>query len=201
MLQHRKEKHHSQEYDKPENDEIFHGVAIGSAFVFTCLAGLGEDEGLVGVAECLGEHHHHDGYLHVGPIDAHHRTCLRLVARKEIGDKELPHVLAQNAGDSEDQQWPAIAEHPAQQRRGEGVASSGQLGEEAKEHDGGGYDVGKEDPSDAESRPAKQGVKPADRSRTMPLQDGAEKEEEEVEAYVEPDVEEFDSGEGPGFFL
>ena len=101
MFKYGEEVHHSQEDEEPEDHEIFHGVAVGAAFPLALLFGMGENERFVGIAECLGEHHHDYGDLHVGAVDAYHRTRFGLMSLKQVWNDQLPHVLAQDSGHTE----------------------------------------------------------------------------------------------------
>ena len=96
MLKHREIEHHSEEYEKAEDDKEFHRVAIGAFLPVAILSisfCLRKDERLICITECLGEHHHHYRYLYVGAVDSHHRTSRLLAFFEYIVNKHLTHVL------------------------------------------------------------------------------------------------------------
>ncbi len=115
MLEYREEKHYSEEYEKTENQEKFHGIAVGESAAFSIIFSLCEYEGFVGVTECLGEHNHDYGDLNVCAIDADHRAGGFLASFEDIGNKHLPHVLAHYSGDSQNEQRPAVCQHLAEE--------------------------------------------------------------------------------------
>ena len=127
MLQNREKIHHSQEDEEAEDNEEFHRIAICLLLIIAPLLGASENKGLVGIAECLGEHHHHDGNLDIGTIYAHHRACCLIFPLEEIGDNDLPHILTQDAGNTQDEQWPTIAEHLTQERTAEAIVTTREL--------------------------------------------------------------------------
>ena len=117
---------------------------------------------------------------------------------EKIGDHDLPHVLGEDAGHSEHEQRPAVGEHPAEERGRAAPAAAGELGDQAEQQDDGGQQVGEEYPADSERLAAEGEVKPVDRPRAALLDRRAEEEEEEVERYVEADVQKLEAGEAVG---
>ena len=65
--------------------------------VFALFFGAREDEGFVGKAEGLDEHHHHDGYLVVGSVDTDVGYGLGLVGVKH-GHEQSAESLVHDAG-------------------------------------------------------------------------------------------------------
>ena len=159
----------------------------------------GENERFVGIAESLGEHHHHYGDLDVRAVDSHHRTRCLFRTAEEIGNHHLTHVLTHHSRNAEYQQRPAVGEHAPQQRPIESRFPSFKFRNETHQHDKSGNDVGREYPSDAERLSSGREIKPFDQPGGALHQSRASKQEEEVERYVHSDVEQFYAGETIGF--
>ena len=198
MLEHRQIEHYGQEDVQAEEYEELHGVGVGRAFVFTGVARLGKDEGLVGIAEGLREHHHDNGDFDVGAVNAHHGAGALGVVGEEIRYHYLTHVLAGYSGHAKYQQRPRVTEHPAQQRGREGVTAAGELRQKHQQHAEGGDDVGHENPSYAEGLAAATVVKPAYARRTMAVKPRAAEQEEDVKGDVDAYVGHLYSGKADG---
>ncbi len=143
MPQQRHVEHHPEENHHAEDDEKLHGVAISLEFLAPLLAIFGEDKGLVGKAIGLSEHHHHQGHLAAGAIDAQLGHRIRL-ARGQEREEDLVEVLIHIAGNAQNQQRPRIIEHPPQQGPVEAPPEPRQLAPKQRQQKQRRQDVGNE---------------------------------------------------------
>ena len=134
MLEDWHEIHHTEEDEQTEDDEVFHGIAVGLRAVFPFGFGASEDEGFVGVAECLGKHHHDDGYLDVGSVDTYHGSGCLFVPLEDVGDYHLAHILAEDTGHSEDEEGPGVFQHLFEQSAVDAPSAAGECGGEQEEY-------------------------------------------------------------------
>ena len=187
--------HNQQEGEEGEDEEVFHRLGVGGAVVLVGL--LAEHKGFVGVAEGLRDHRHNHGNLHRRAVDA--ELYLAVLSRHEVAEEHLVGRLVENAGDAEDQYRPGVGEHAAQQLRVEAVSEACQF---AAEEEG---DQRRAEQVDAESVAYAYGGVVEFRHnlsrRGQGVERGQQQEEDEVEADVEYDEEQFQRGKLNGFLL
>ena len=109
-LEHIDAGYHCQERQQGENDEIFHRFGVG-VFVVAVFA-FAKHEGLVGVAEGLGDERHNHGNFHRRTVDA--ELLGGVGAFVDDGEQNLVGGLIQDAGDAEHQDGPTVAQHAPQ---------------------------------------------------------------------------------------
>ena len=183
----------AEEDDPRKDDEVTHRLDVRAAVVG--VAGLGEDEGLVSVAEGLDEHDHHDGDLEAGAVDAQLRVGLGLVGKEE-GEEDLVGRLIEDAGDAQDQDREGVGQHLSEACCvGAGAEAGHHVGQQHEQRGGGGKDVGQEDVSDAVAR----AIEPRDPLGVRLVQLRTDDKEEDVQHNVEEDVGQFDGGKSHGF--
>ncbi len=115
--------HHAEKNQQREQHEIFHGIAVGGHARLALLAAAGEYERFVGEAERLDEHHHHDGYLVVGAVDAELRHSVGMVGQQHR-EQNLVDSLIHDSCHAQHEQRRRIAEHLAPQTRVEAPAEA-----------------------------------------------------------------------------
>ena len=177
MLQNVHIAHHDEKGQQGEDDEVFHRVFVHLVLVFVFHSG--EHDGLVGVAERLGDHGHDHGNLRRGAVDA--QLSVHVFTFIYIGEQHLVGRLVEYAGHAEHQYGPAVAQHPSQHGRVQCVAESRELLDQQHAC------RGRADQVDVERE-----------AHLLALVDG---EVGDVEGYAEDDVEQFECGKLDGFLL
>ena len=104
--------HHAEECQQREDKEILHRCSV--VFGLVGILRLRKDDGLVGIAECLGNHCHNHRYLHARAVVAQQHVGLCLVGIDQREDNLIGH-LVQNTCNTQYQDGPRVAEHLLQQ--------------------------------------------------------------------------------------
>ena len=96
---------------------------------FALISALSKDERLVGKAEGLNEHHHHDGYLVIGTVDTEAVHSLRVI-RDQRRIQDFVYGLVHDSGNAQHQQRRRVHYHRVPQTAIETPAEASQLGQQ-----------------------------------------------------------------------
>ena len=171
--------HYRKERQQRKGYEVFHSVGQGCGVV--AVSAAVEDDGLVGIAERLGEERHYHRNLYAGAVDSQlHKAFL---ARHQLGKEYLVCHLVEDSHKAEDQQGPGVGEHPAGEFAVKTHAEPAELGDEPQRYERRAGQVGKEDEADA----AVEAHVKLLQLRMLAEQHRQHQENEEVEQYVGDD--------------
>ena len=134
--------HYGQEGQQGEDDEVLHAQGVG--LVLVLVPALGKDDGLVGIAEGLGDHGHDHGDLHTAAVYAQQSLALGRVGVDE-GEDDLVGRLVQDACHTQDEEGPGVGEHPPEQAAVEVPLHVNELGDEEEGQDARADEVEDED--------------------------------------------------------
>ncbi len=171
--------HHPEKYNHAEYHEPPHGIAIALQAVLAMILRLSEDKRLIGKAECLYEHHHHNRYLIVGSIYTHSSYALGIIGIKPR-HQQRTESLIHDPGDTKHKKRCRIRKHLAPQRRIETPAEPLELRHKQHHVHHRRHKIGKKDITDTEIRI----IEPRYPSRSTLPQPRTYEYKEQVKTYV-----------------
>ena len=99
--------YYHQKGEQGEDDEILHRRSVSLSVVL--ILRLAEYEWLVSIAESLGNHRHNHRNLAGCSVDSELRMSIALLI--DVREENLVGCLVQNTGNTEHEDWPAVAHH------------------------------------------------------------------------------------------
>ncbi len=188
-------KHRDEEQHGHGNDEVSHDGSIRLPGIF--FFGIREKEGFGRIPVCLDEECHEDRDLVTGAVDPH--LCFRNAGREQVTQQDPVEGFVGDTRQPCKKKGQGIDEHPLPHDFIHPGIESFNLGDQQENDGNAGNEVGDENIFNAPFRGINEPEKMIVKARFRVLhQPGTEENEEEVQRYIQNNVDEFDRSKPDG---